>query len=478
MNVSEGSPKSKTYKLRVLSTTHKRRPTKKPSFISLSTKSRNSSLSFNFNTPKAPITPKNPTSRRKIEVFFPDTPSNNSSLSSTGKSLNSSRKMSRANISREEPKPSPRALKLRKKIDPDELIKESKLPLSPGQVLKLFANFLNKYEQTELLDFEEIYYIGFKSSKINPNSNADNYGFDDDRADYKFVVGDHIAYRFEVLQILGKGSFGQVFKCYDHKTNQQTALKIIRNERRFHRQGKVEIKILHHIKSHDKEDAHCVHMLNYFVFRSHICITFELLSINLYELLRSNGSSGFSLSLVRRFAIQLLASLAFLYENKIIHCDLKPENILLKNPTKSGIKIIDFGSSCFENEKLYTYIQSRFYRAPEIILGLPYTMAIDMWSFGCILVELHSGYPLFAGESEHEQLLCIMEIKGIPPTSLLKKATKTDLFFDSDMKPKIIQNSRGKRRLPATRQLAEKSQSNDKKFLGFLERKIYLGCLD
>jgi len=83
-----------------------------------------------------------------------------------------------------------------------------------------------------------------------------------------------------------------------------------------------------------------------------------------------------------------------------VHCDLKPENIMLKQPNKSGIKVIDYGSGCMHNERIYTYIQSRFYRAPEIILGIPYTSAIDMWSFGCILAELYTGFPLFPGESE------------------------------------------------------------------------------
>lgn len=101
------------------------------------------------------------------------------------------------------------------------------------------------------------------------------------------------------------------------------------------------------------------------------------------------------MGLIRRFAIQLLHALKFIKDQGIIHCDLKPENILLKTPTKSGIKIIDFGSSCFDDEIVYTYIQSRFYRAPEIMLGLnsssrgtPYSSAIDMWSFGCIIAEL------------------------------------------------------------------------------------------
>jgi dual specificity tyrosine-phosphorylation-regulated kinase 2/3/4 len=75
---------------------------------------------------------------------------------------------------------------------------------------------------------------------------------------------------------------------------------------------------------------------------------------------------------------------------------------LLKSKDKSGIKIIDFGSSCFADLRIYTYIQSRFYRAPEIILGIPFTTAIDMWSLGCILIELYTGMPIFPGESEHE----------------------------------------------------------------------------
>jgi serine/threonine protein kinase len=89
-------------------------------------------------------------------------------------------------------------------------------------------------------------------------------------------------------------------------------------------------------------------------------------------------------------------------DENIIHCDMKPENILLKSKDKSGIKVIDFGSSCFSDQRIYTYIQSRFYRAPEIMLGIPFTTAIDMWSVGCILIELYIGVPIFPGESEFE----------------------------------------------------------------------------
>jgi len=87
----------------------------------------------------------------------------------------------------------------------------------------------------------------------------------------------------------------------------------------------------------------------------------------------------------------------------------------LRKKNKSGIKIIDFGSSCFKERRIYTYIQSRFYRSPEVILGLEYTCAIDMWSLGCILFEMYTGDPLFPGESEQEQMQLIMEIKKMPP---------------------------------------------------------------
>lgn len=102
-------------------------------------------------------------------------------------------------------------------------------------------------------------------------------------------------------------------------------------------------------------------------------MVFELLSANLYDLIKKNKFRGLSLNLTRKFAIQILVSLYHLTEHSIIHCDLKPENILLRNISKSGIKLIDFGSGCFESERVYNYIQSRFYRAPEIFLGLEYT---------------------------------------------------------------------------------------------------------
>jgi len=128
---------------------------------------------------------------------------------------------------------------------------------------------------------------------------------------------------------------------------------------------------------------------------------------------------------------------------------------LLKSPDKSGIKVIDFGSSCFQDERIYTYIQSRFYIAPEIILGIPYTPAIDMWSFGCILVELFTGYPIFPGENEQEQLSLIMEVRGLPLEQILDQSTRSKIFFDEETDEPLLvtTDSRGKLRIPGTKPL-------------------------
>ncbi|OMJ92280.1 hypothetical protein SteCoe_4937 [Stentor coeruleus] len=334
-----------------------------------------------------------------------------------------------------------------------ELWKTIKIPSTPSSILKLFTSQLSSYEQNEILSYNEIYYIGIGSKKIKNNLNAANYGYDDERGDFKVIIGDHISYRYEILKILGQGSFGQVLRVYDYKEKQKIALKIIRNKSRFHKQAMVEIEVLRFLREKDPKNNHCVvHLNDNFIFRKHVCITFELLSINLYEFLKSNKFQGITSTLIKRFGWQILQSLYLLDEHDIIHCDLKPENILLRHPNHSAIKVIDFGSSCFGDKRLYTYIQSRFYRAPEIILGIPYTTSIDIWSFGCILVELHTGYPLFPGESEAEQLLCIMEVLGVTPPDVLSKSTRAELFFNS-LEPKIVANSRGKKRLPGNKNL-------------------------
>lgn len=207
-----------------------------------------------------------------------------------------------------------------------------------------------------------------------------------------------------------------------------------------------------------------------FYFRSHLCIVTPCLSINLYEFIRAHNFTGFPLPLIRRFSRQLLACLVLLQQKRIIHCDLKPENILLCEARKADVRVIDFGSSCREEEKVYTYIQSRFYRSPEVILGSSYGLGIDMWSFGCILAELWTGYPIFPGENEQEQLACIMEIFGPPDRHLVERCTRKKLFFDSVGKPRVTVSSKGRRRRPSSKTLQQALKTDDEAFIDFIAR--------
>ena len=159
-------------------------------------------------------------------------------------------------------------------------------------------------------------------------------------------------------------------------------------------------------------------------------------------------------------------------EHNVIHCDMKPENMLLRQVNKSGIKIIDYGSGCYESEYVYTYIQSRFYRAPEIVLGIPYTAAIDMWSFGCILFELFVGAPLFQAEDEMDHFARMMEVKGVPPESVVHKASRKRVFFKDDCTPILTPNKRGITRQPNGKNLAAMVNTEDKDFVDFIDVSI------
>lgn len=218
--------------------------------------------------------------------------------------------------------------------------KPKPLVASPKQAMVLYMNKLTPYEHHEIFKYPQIYFIGANAKKrpgiIGPN----NSDYDNEQGSYIHIPHDHVAYRYEVLKIIGKGSFGQVVKAYDHKTHEHVALKMVRNEKRFHRQAQEEIRILSHLRKHDKDNSmNIIHMYDYFTFRNHMCITFELLYINLYELIKKNKFQGFSLQLVRKFAHSLLQCLDALAKNKIIHCDMKPENVLLKQQGRSGIKV-------------------------------------------------------------------------------------------------------------------------------------------
>ena len=207
---------------------------------------------------------------------------------------------------------------------------------------------------------------------------------------------------------------------------------MIQNEKRFHREAKIEVKVLDVIKEQDADGSNaCVHMLDYFVFRNHLCITFEMHHNDLYTELKAGGFVGFTNDHVQTITEDTLKCLELLHLNGIVHADLKPENMVLSKPNSRSVTVIDFGSSCYmyAHQKVHTYIQSRYYRAPEIMLGLGYRTPIDMWSLGCIMVELTTGSPISPAKNEQELMVLQTEILGVPPAHLLECGTRTDESF-------------------------------------------------
>ncbi|XP_071030997.1 dual specificity tyrosine-phosphorylation-regulated kinase 1A-like isoform X1 [Oncorhynchus clarkii lewisi] len=353
-------------------------------------------------------------------------------------------------------------------VTPDVVMLQRRMPQcfrdpSSAPLRKLSIDLIKTYKC-----INEVYYAKKKrrhqqgqgdDSSHKKERKVFNDGYDDDNYDYIVKNGEKWMDRYEIDSLIGKGSFGQVVKAYDRVEQEWVAIKIIKNKKAFLNQAQIEVRLLELMNKHDTEmKYYIVHLKRHFMFRSHLCLVFEMLSYNLYDLLRNTNFRGVSLNLTRKFAQQMCTALLFLAtpELSIIHCDLKPENILLCNPKRSAIKIVDFGSSCQLGQRIYQYIQSRFYRSPEVLLGMPYDLAIDMWSLGCILVEMHTGEPLFSGANEIDQMNKIVEVLGVPPNYILDQAPKARKFFEkmSDSTWGAKKTKDGKRyKPPGTRKL-------------------------
>jgi len=289
---------------------------------------------------------------------------------------------------------------------------------------------------------------------------------------------------FLVLGLLGQGTFAQVFKCRCVATGKLVALKIVKNKAAYTRQAAIEIDIFQALAKdiperdsldnliYETEGRHTnkqsnlmVEMFCYFMHQSHMCLVFELLGKNLYEALKRRKFQGLSIDIVRDILKQAIEGVNELSQRNIVHCDVKPENILLVSDSavqnlvhardtanatsesknlrqkesesnlpgglqeRNEIKLIDFGSARFEGETAHTYIQSRFYRSPEVLVGLDYDSAIDMWSLGCVAAELFLGLPILPGVHEHDQITRIYEMIGKMPDWMLDQGLKSKKHF-------------------------------------------------
>lgn len=261
-------------------------------------------------------------------------------------------------------------------------------------------------------------------------------GFEENK-DLPIVLNTVIGGRYYVTEYLGSAAFSKVIQAHDLHTGIDVCLKIIKNDKDFFDQSLDEIKLLKIVNKLDPADErHILRLYDYFYHQEHLFIVCELLKANLYEFQKFNQESGgeayFTLSRLQVITRQCLEAIEYLHHLGIIHCDLKPENILIKSYRKCKIKVIDLGSSCFKSDNLCLYVQSRSYRAPEVILGLPYDQKIDLWSLGCILAELCSGEVLFPNDAVVMILARMIGMLGPIDPEMLETGQETHKYFTEE----------------------------------------------
>lgn len=218
------------------------------------------------------------------------------------------------------------------------------------------------------------------------------------KADAKLKQG-----RYSVRKIIGKGSFGSVVEAQDELTGVLVAIKIVRIRPGFTIHTSNEVTNLKKLTKTVPENSLFVRLLDYFEENGYLCIVLELLDKSLFEYIME--VKNLSLTEIIPLARQLFKALLMMHNLNLVHCDLKPENIMLKLSEKKSIKIVDLGSSCESGKSVFKFVQSRFYRAPEVTLRLEYGQPIDIWSTACILSELYVGRPLFSSRSEISQIV-------------------------------------------------------------------------
>jgi len=283
--------------------------------------------------------------------------------------------------------------------------------------------------------------------------------------------GDILNSRYRVSKLLGDGTFGRVLLAHDQEVNRQVAIKVIRDVKRYGENARIEADILKDIRRVDPrgEASRSAVMYDTFEHGRHFCLVFEPCGASLYDFLKKNNFRGFWMQDVQSFAEQSLKALAFLHGKlKMTHTDLKPENILLESmepprqaefpreatlkPSKSrgsssayvrpatpAIRLIDFGNATYEEEHHSSIINTRQYRGPEVILGLGWNERSDVWSMGCIFMELYTGELLFGTHENVEHLALMERILEPLPTSMLNKvkSESKDKYVIGGSRPRL-----------------------------------------
>ncbi|KDN68298.1 hypothetical protein CSUB01_10438 [Colletotrichum sublineola] len=266
---------------------------------------------------------------------------------------------------------------------------------------------------------------------VQENKDKNNAKVDHEDGHYIVVDGADLAKDYQVVKLLGQGTFGKVVQARDRQRDKMVAIKITRATPKYRYASRIELRVLATLKENDSMNRHrCIHMRDCFDYRGHICIVTDLLGQSVFDFLKSNNFLPFPNSHIHSFARQLFSSVAFLHDLNLIHTDLKPENILLcrsdyqkftykrKNVPErkvlldTEIRLIDFGSATFQDEHHSSVVSTRHYRAPEIILGPEWSFPCDIWSIGCVLVELFTGNVLFPDCNDLEHLAMMEKVIG------------------------------------------------------------------
>jgi len=259
----------------------------------------------------------------------------------------------------------------------------------------------------------------------------------DDQGYIDIPIGTMLSDRYQVISRLGSGVFSKVLKAKDMVTNDEVAIKVIRQNEAMKRVGVKEVEILTLIASRDPDDKFCcARLITHFRDRDFLCLVFSLEGEDLLEIVKKYGRGvGLSIQAVQVYAKQLFRALYHIKKLGLVHADLKPTNILV-NKNRSRLRLSDFGSAHpMKEAEPSPFLVTGWYRAPEIILGLPYTYGIDMWATACTLFEVATGKTLFRGNSNNDMIRLHLAAKGRDSLSrkFLKKALFKHEYFDDNL---------------------------------------------
>ncbi|KAH8643958.1 hypothetical protein IG631_01422 [Alternaria alternata] len=271
--------------------------------------------------------------------------------------------------------------------------------------------------------------------------------WDDPEGYYKLISNELVdGGRYRMIKGLGRGVFANVAQAEEINTDNGdtnsriVAIKMIRRNDLMRRASQKEMDFLRKVNEADPQDKrHIIRLLGSFDHKGHLCIVFEHMSKNLRDLLKeeTNGH-GLTLPAVRIYARQMFLGLQHLQNCQVIHLDLKPDNVLV-SADKKTIKLADFGTAVDKRDVIERteYLVSRFYRAPEIILGMDVGYPVDMWAVGCTVYELWTGKILFTGRSNNQMIKSFMDCLGWPSEKLLKKGLVNNILENFELGPPL-----------------------------------------